>query len=112
MLVDEIWDFKSINMGRELEISGEFIYESAKKTMSITGLNNQYEINIILYTGAVGIERLQKIYLCLVQQNPNDKYSVPKCLMGHNHLELEKEIEKYTIDKIPKNGKRPFRDFC
>ena len=31
--------------------------------------------------------------------------------MGHNHLELEKEIEKYTIDKIPKNGKRPFRDF-
>ena len=38
MLVDEIWDFKSINMGRELEISGEFIYESAKKTMSITGL--------------------------------------------------------------------------
>ena len=34
MLVDEIWDFKSINMGRELEISGEFIYESAKKTMS------------------------------------------------------------------------------
>lgn len=63
MLVDEIWDFKSINMGRELEISGEFIYESAKKTMSITGLNNQYEINIILYTGAVGIERLQK-YIC------------------------------------------------
>ena len=46
MLVDEIWDFKSINMGRELEISGEFIYESARKTMSITGLNNQYEITL------------------------------------------------------------------
>lgn len=105
MLVDEIWDFKSINMGRELEISGEFIYESAKKTMSITGLNNQYEINIILYTGAVGIERLQKIYLCLAQQNPTDKDSIPKCLMGHNHLELEKEIEKYTTEKISKNGK-------
>ena len=93
MLVDEIWDFKSINMGRELEISGEFIYESAKKTMSITGLNNQYEINIILYTGAVGIERLQKIYLCLVLQNPTDKESVPKCLIEHNHHELEKEID-------------------
>ena len=26
MLVDEIWDFKSINMGRELEISGEILY--------------------------------------------------------------------------------------
>lgn len=105
MLVDEIWDFKSINMGRELEISGEFIYESAKKTMSITGLNNQYEINIILYTGSVGIERLQKIYLCLMQQNLNDKDSIPKCLMGHNHLELEKEIEKYTTEQISQNGK-------
>lgn len=105
MLVDEIWDFKSINMGRELEISGEFIYESAKKTMSITGLNNQYEINIILYTGAVGIERLQKIYMCLVLQNPTDKDSIPKCLIEHNHLELEKEIEKYTTGQIPKNGR-------
>lgn len=105
MLVDEIWDFKSINMGRELEISGEFIYESAKKTMSITGLNNQYEINIILYTGAVGMERLQKIYLCLVLQNPTDKDSIPKCLIEHNHLELEKEIEKYTTEQISKNGK-------
>lgn len=65
MLVDEIWDFKSINMGRELEISGEFIYESAKKTMSITGLNNQYEINIILYTGAVGIDGYKK-FICVL----------------------------------------------
>ena len=41
MFVDEIWDFKSLNMGRELEIAGEFIYDSAKKTMSISGLNNK-----------------------------------------------------------------------
>ena len=65
MLVNEIWDFKSINMGRELEIAGEFIYDSAKRMMAIKGLHNQYEINSILYAGAVGIERLQKIYLCL-----------------------------------------------
>lgn len=44
MFVDKIWDFKSINMGRELEIAGEFIYDSAKKTMYISGLNNTYEI--------------------------------------------------------------------
>jgi len=75
MLVNKIWDFKSLNMGRELEIAGEFIYDSAKKTMSISGLNNTYEINIILYTGAVGIERLQKIYLCLTSlgERPNSR---------------------------------------
>ena len=65
MLVDEMWDFKSINMGRELEIAGEFVYDSAKKAMSIKGLDNTYEINIILYTGAVGIERLQKYIFVL-----------------------------------------------
>lgn len=72
---------------------------------AITRTNNQYEINIILYTGAVGIERLQKIYLCLVLQNPTDKESVPKCLVEHNHHELEKEIEKYTTEQLSKNGR-------
>lgn len=104
MLVDEIWDFKSINMGRELEIAGEFIYDSARKMMAITSLHNQYEINSILYTGAVGIERLQKIYLCLEQHNPADKQSMPKCLLKHNHTELEKEIEKYTLNSLSRNS--------
>lgn len=105
MLVDTIWDFKSLNMGRELEIAGEFIYDSARKTMSITDLNNSYEINTILYTGAVGVERLQKIYLCLVAENPTDKDSMPTCLKEHNHLVLDKEINKYTEERISKNGR-------
>lgn len=104
VFVDEIWDFKSINMGRELEIAGEFIYDSARKMMAITSLHNQYEINSILYTGAVGIERLQKIYLCLEQHNPADKQSMPKCLLKHNHTELEKEIEKYTLNSLSRNS--------
>ena len=96
MLVDEIWDFKSLNMGRELEIAGEFVYDSAKKTMCISSLNNIYEINNILYAGAVGIERLQKIYLCLVAQDPTNQQSMPKCLREHNHLDLQSEITKYA----------------
>ena len=104
MFVDEIWDFKSLNMGRELEIAGEFIYDSAKKAMSMSGLNNNYEINIILYTGAVGIERLQKIYLCLVAQDPTDTSSMPKCLKQHNHTELQREISRYTEKQVSKNA--------
>ena len=104
MLVDEIWDFKSLNMGRELEIAGEFIYDSAHKAMSISGLSNTYEINIILYTGAVGIERLQKVFLCLVAQDPTDVGSMPKCLKQHNHIELQREIDKYTKKRVSKNA--------
>ncbi len=104
MLVDEIWDFKSLNMGRELEIAGEFIYDSAKEAMSIRGLNNTYEINIILYTGAVGIERLQKIYLCLVAPDPTDASSMPKCLGKHNHIDLQHEVNKFSKDNLTKNA--------
>ena len=104
MLVDEIWDFKSLNMGRELEIAGEFIYDSAKEAMSIRGLNNTYEINVILYTGAVGIERLQKIYLCLVAPDPTDVSSMPKCLGKHNHIDLQHEVNKFSKDNLTKNA--------
>ena len=104
MLVDEIWDFKSLNMGRELEIAGEFIYDSAKEAMSIRGLNNTYEINIILYTGAVGIERLQKIYLCLVVPDPTDVSSMPKCLGKHNHIDLQHEVNEFSKDNLRKNA--------
>ena len=63
--MDSIWLFKNFNMGRELEVAGEFIYESAKRAMSIQSIFNEFEVNSILYNGAVGIERLQKILLCL-----------------------------------------------
>ena len=104
MLVDKIWDFKSLNMGRELEIAGEFVYDSAKEAMSIRGLNNTYEINIILYTGAVGIERLQKIFLCLVAQDPTDVSSMPKCLKQHNHIELQHEVNKFSKENVGNNS--------
>ena len=48
----------------------------------------------------LAVLEMQKIYLCLVLQNPTDKESVPKCLVEHNHHELEKEIEKYMPGTI------------
>lgn len=87
-----------------MEIAGEFIYDSAKKMMSTTGVNNQYEISTILYTGSVGIERLQKIFLCVTLQDPTDTESMPSCLKKHNHLELQKEIEKHSETHVNGNG--------
>ena len=39
-------------------------------------------------------------HLCI-----NNTRSVPKCLVEHNHHELEKEIEKYTTEQLSKNGR-------
>lgn len=112
MLVDEIWDFKSINMGCELSIAGEFIYDSARKAMSLYGLDNNYELNAILYNGAVGIERLQKIYLCLAISDPTDKSTVPSCLLKHNHIELEDHVKEYSASALSANGRGLLGVFC
>lgn len=48
MFINEIWDFKSINMAHELGIAGEFIYDSARKAMALRNLYNDYELNSIL----------------------------------------------------------------
>lgn len=103
--MDDIWNFKSINLGRELETAGEFIYESAKKMIGINDFSNKYEINLILYTGSVGIERLQKILLCLYCINSADDFdNPPKCLLTHNHLDLQNEIQKNVDCSLAKTS--------
>jgi hypothetical protein len=92
-------------MGSELSVAGEFIYDSARKAMSLHGLNNNYEINAILYNGAVGIERLQKIYLCLSIPNPTDDSTVPDYLKKHNHIELENHVKEYSKKCLNSNGR-------
>ena len=95
MKMDSIWLFKNFNMGRELEVAGEFLYESAKRAMAIKYFFSEFEINSILYNGSVGIERLQKILYCLYVVNKEDDLKKPdKCLLGHNHLELHSKIQK------------------
>lgn len=95
MSMDSIWRFKNFQMGNELETAGEFVYESARRAMAIRHFFNEFEINSILYNGAVGIERLQKILYCLYAVKSEDNLKNPeKCLMGHNHLELHDKIQE------------------
>ena len=91
-----IWRFKSINLGRELEVAGEFLFESAKRAISLDGFSSEFEINSILYNGAVGVERLQKILLCLYCIKSQADFDNPlKCLKEHNHLDLYEKINEY-----------------
>lgn len=101
--MDSVWSFKTFNLGRELETAGEFIYESAKKMIGIKNFYNKYEVNTILYLGSVGIERLQKILLCLYCMNTESDFDTPpQCLLNHNYLDLQKEITKYADCKLSK----------
>lgn len=90
--MDNISYFKSINMQREMEIAGSFIYESAKRMKHINNLNDHCEVNLIFYTGSVGIERLQKILVTLYSENiPEDLMNIP-FMKTHNPQDAEKHI--------------------
>lgn len=103
--------FKNFNMGRELEIAGGFIYESAVRMNQLSYIGNHFELNAILYNGSVGVERLQKILLCMYINSPEDLENPKKCLLEHNHTSLNHEIQKQTEINFNKNEESLFALF-
>ena len=61
--------------------------------------HEHFTINKILYFGSVGIERLQKIILCLYNFNTEETFdSAPKYMHEHNHSTLHAQIKKTGAD--------------
>lgn len=85
----ELW--KNFNLGTELDISGNFIFNGLKTFHQMKNFYYEDEIFDFLYSISVGIERLFKIIIFL-----NDTYSTKKI---HNHECLLQEIKKnYQIN--------------
>ena len=103
--MNKITSFKNFNMGRELEICGEFIYESARAMYAFSNFNEHFAINKILYFGAVGIERLQKILLSMYKLNSEEDVKEPPVMfLGHRHMALHDAItEILPLPEIKRN---------
>ena len=108
LMVNDIFEFKSIQMAREVTLAGDFIFTSAKKAMQLTSVHNEFDINAILYNGSVGVERLQKIYLYLCMDNPFENHDD---LKTHNHCELEKRVADESGRNLYDNGKKLISKF-
>lgn len=90
---DEWW--KNFGLGLELDASGAFIYNGIKFLDSLEGLNHSTEIFEVLYSLSVGIERLLKIAVILIEHN--DQISIDKfeeSLITHNTAELARRVQK------------------
>ncbi|WP_300979161.1 hypothetical protein [Flavobacterium sp.] len=89
----EFW--KNYHLGTELSISGNFIYNSIYCFELMQIFYYEDEAFEFLYNAAVGIERLQKITLILIEHNENtNQDDFEKGLITHNHLELNNRIRK------------------
>ena len=95
MRPDEWW--KNFGLGMELDASGAFIYNGIKFLDSLEGLNHSTDIFEVLYSLSVGIERLLKVAVILIEHN--DQISIEEfeeSLITHNTMELASRIQKST----------------
>lgn len=83
----EAW--KNFNLGSELSVSGTFIYNGVRRFHEVSRLDNADEVFEILYNLSVGLERLLKIAVVLVEHTDlSDTAALEQSLITHNHVDL------------------------
>lgn len=103
MLNEKDFFWKNFRLGTELQNSGTFIYNGIFHLDNIEYFHHEEECFEFLYNISVGIERLQKILIILIEHDEvNSQEEFEKSLITHNHLELLKRIKskrKYNFGK-------------
>lgn len=99
MLNEKDFFWKNFRLGTELQNSGTFIYNAIYCLDNIEYFRNEEECFEFLYNISVGIERLQKIVIVLLEHDTiKSQEDFEKSLITHNHLELLKRIKsKYDL---------------
>ncbi len=93
MRPDEWWC--NFGMGLEIDVSGSFIYNGIKFLDEVDSLNHAADIFEILYNLSVGIERLAKVAIVLIEYSPGLKIDdLEESLITHNTLDLVERINK------------------
>lgn len=103
--MNKIMWYKNFNMGSELEICGEFIYEAAREAYAFRDFHEHFVINKILYFASAGIERLQKILLCMYLFDSEDAVNnAPDVFYQHRHMALHNLITKHiALSEMKRN---------
>lgn len=91
--------WKNFNLGTELQVSGSFIYNGLLIFDEMETFYHEEEIFEFLYNISVGIERLLKISVILIEHtNELDQSTFFKSIRNHNHQKLLKSISnKYKL---------------
>jgi len=90
---EQYW--KNFNLGIELQLSGNFIYDGLYLFDQLEHFYYEEDIFEFLYLISVGIERLLKIGIILIEHSENtNQEELEKSLITHNHLELITRIKK------------------
>ncbi len=93
MTKEEFW--KNFNIGREVQLSGNFIYDGLLILEQMEHFYNEDEVFEFFYFISVGLERLLKANVVLIEHSTElNQAELEKSLITHNHSDLIARIEK------------------
>src|SRR3546814_6971025 len=86
----ELW--KNFRLGEELDVTGTFIYNGLRRFHELHKLDYSADLFEVFYQLSVGIERLMKIALVLLEHDDaNDQDAFERSLSTHNHKSRSEE---------------------
>jgi hypothetical protein len=87
--MDKLEFWTNFKLGEELQIAGRFIYNGLRCFHEMYTLHNEDEVFDTLYNISVGIERLFKVAIILVEhEDLVDQNEFEESLITHNHHKL------------------------
>lgn len=96
--------WKNFRLGTELQIAGSFIYNALYTLESMETFYYEAECFEFLYNASVGIERLQKIAIILIEHDGSkSQEEFERSLITHNNLEL---FHRIKTQREIKHGKQ------
>lgn len=104
MTPEEWW--KNFALGIELDIAGTFIYNGIRTLEDVQSFQHPVDTFEILYNLSVGIERLLKIAIILLEHDENiDIEEFEKSLISHNTVELANRVNKHKPMNLPAHNR-------
>lgn len=92
MDLEDFW--QNFELGIELETAGTFVYNGLRSFHEMDTLHNEDEIFDVLYQLSVGIERLLKVAVVLLEYEKGaDQKAFEQTLITHNHQNLLDRIK-------------------
>lgn len=88
-----LW-WKNFALGIELDAAGTFIYNGIRALHELRNFQHPVDSFEVLYNLSVGVERLLKVTIILVEHSDDDLKKLEKSLITHNTVELVARLDK------------------
>lgn len=104
---DPVWFWKNFRMGTELQISGSFIYNAIYCIDQMETFHNEEDCFEFLYNASVGLERLFKIAIILIEHDETENQEdFERSLITHSNSDLLARIKKKHQLQLGKSHNR------